>query len=202
MKLFQSLLLFLVTFGAAAQAPEPEALIRKITDDVLQAVQTDKALAAGDRQKAIQLAEDKVFPHVDFRESTRLAMGKSWAKASETQRERLVSEFRAMLIRTYSNAIEAYHGQTMKVLPVRMAPADTEVTVRNQFARPGGRPVAVDYAMHKTAGGWKIYDFVIEGVSLVLTYRYEFDSILRQSDIDGLIQRLAQKNTPPTVRLR
>jgi phospholipid transport system substrate-binding protein len=191
-------LLFLFTLGAQAQAqmPEPEALIRKMTSDVLEAVRSDEALAAGDRHKALRLAEEVVFPHVDFRESTRLALGRNWAKASETQRDELVKEFRSMLIRTYSSAIDAYRGQTMQVLPVRMKPADTDVTVRNQFLRPGARPVAVDYAMHKTGDEWKIYDFVIEGVSLVVTYRYEFDSVLRQSDIDGLIRRLAQRNAP------
>ena len=102
-----------------------------------------------------------------------------------------------MLVRTYSNAIGAYEGQTMKVLPVRMKPGDTEATVRNQFIRPGGKPVPIDYSMRKTDQGWKIYDIVVEGVSLVLTYRSEFDAVVKQEGIDGLIKRLAAKNTRP-----
>jgi phospholipid transport system substrate-binding protein len=105
-----------------------------------------------------------------------------------------------MLVRTYSNAISAYEGQTMKVLPVRMKPGDTEVTVHNQFIRPGNpKPVLLDYSMRKTEKGWKIYDIVVEGVSLVLTYRSEFDAVVKQDGIDGLIKRLAQKNTPAAV---
>jgi len=101
-----------------------------------------------------------------------------------------------MLVRTYSNAIEGYQGQTMKVLPSRTKPTENEATVRNQFLRPGGQPVLIDYSMRKTDSGWKIYDIVVEGVSLVLTYRSEFDAVVKQDGIDGLIKRLGQKNTP------
>jgi phospholipid transport system substrate-binding protein len=105
-----------------------------------------------------------------------------------------------MLVRTYSGAIQAYQGQTMKVQPLRMKPDDTDVTVHNQYVRAGGgKPVQLDYQMHKTDQGWKIYDIVVEGVSLVLTYRSEFDSVVKQQGIDGLIKRLADKNTPPKV---
>jgi phospholipid transport system substrate-binding protein len=171
---------------AAAQGLDPESLVKQVTREVLEEIRRDAALQAGDREKAIRLAEEKVLPHVDFREATRLAVGRAWSQATEEQRARLAAEFRAMLLRTYSNAISAYRGQTMKVQPVRM--------------RPGARPVAVDYAMHKTAEGWKIYDFVVEGISLVITYRSEFGAILGESDIDGLIERLAAKNGAPLAR--
>ena len=179
-----------------AQELGPEELVRKVTEEVFEAIKADKQLAAGDRQKAIRLAEEKVLPHIDFQEATRLAVGRSWAKATPEQKKRLITEFRNMLVRTYSNAITAYEGQSMKVMPVRMKPGDTEVTVHNQFLRAGGKPVLLDYAMHKTDKGWKIYDIVVEGVSLVLTYRSEFDAVVKQDGIDALIQRLAQKNKP------
>ncbi len=183
----------------AAQELGPEELVKKITEDVLAAVKSDKQLAAGDRTRAIKLAEEKILPHVDFEEATRLAVGRGWAQANPEQKKKLVQEFRNMLVRTYSNAIGAYEGQTMKVQPVRMKPGDTDVTVHNQFIRPGGKPVLIDYAMRKTDKGWKIYDIVVEGVSLVLTYRSEFDQVVKQEGIDGLIKRLAQKNTPAGV---
>jgi phospholipid transport system substrate-binding protein len=182
--------------AAAAQELGPEDLVKKVTQEVLDAIKSDKQLAAGDKRRAIKLAEEKVLPHVDFEEATRLAVGRSWAQATPEQRKKLVTEFRNMLVRTYSNAITAYEGQTMKVMPVRMKPGDTDVTVHNQFIRPGGKPVLLDYSMRKTDSGWKIYDIVVEGVSLVLTYRSEFDAVVKQEGIDGLIKRLAQKNTP------
>ncbi|HXM81257.1 MAG TPA: ABC transporter substrate-binding protein [Burkholderiales bacterium] len=183
----------------AQQDLGPEELVKKVTQDVLDAIKSDKQLAAGDKQKALKLAEEKVLPHIDFEEATRLAVGRAWAQATPEQKKRLVEEFRKMMVRTYSSAISAYEGQTMKVQPVRMKPGDTEVTVHNQYIRAGGKPLPVDYVMRKTDEGWKIYDIVVEGVSLVLTYRSEFDAIVKQSGIDGLIKRLSEKNTPAKI---
>jgi phospholipid transport system substrate-binding protein len=190
---------FIFAQATGAQELKPDELVKKVTDEVLAAVKSDKQLAAGDKQKALELAEEKVLPHIDFQEATRLAVGKSWSQATSEQKQKLVDEFRRMLVRTYSSAIQAYEGQTMKVQPVRMKPDDTDVTVHNQYIRPGGKPVQLDYQMRKTDNGWKIYDIVVEGVSLVLTYRSEFDAVVKQQGIDGLIKRLADKNTPAKV---
>jgi phospholipid transport system substrate-binding protein len=190
---------FFFTTPVVAQELGPEELVKKITKEVMDAIKSDKQLATGDRQKAIKLAEEKILPHVDFEEATRLAVGRSWNQATPEQKKKLISEFRSMLVRTYSNAIQPYEGQQMKVMPVRMKPGDTEVTVQNQFIRSGAQPVKIDYQMRKTDKGWKIYDIVAEGVSLVLTYRSEFDAVVKQEGIDGLIKRLAQKNTAPAA---
>ena len=189
----------LFAFSVCAQEMKPDELVKKVTDDVLAAVKSDKQLAAGDKQKALKLAEEKILPHIDFEEATRLAVGRAWREASKEQKEKLITEFRRMLVRTYSNAISAYEGQTMKVQPVHMKPGDTDVTVHNQYIRPGGKPVQLDYQMRKTPDGWKIYDIVVEGVSLVLTYRSEFDAVVKQQGVDGLIKRLAEKNTPAKI---
>ena len=205
MRVFTSMVFKLIALWAifvlpvAAQELGPEELVKKVTQEIFDAIKSDKQLAAGDKQKAIKLAEEKILPHVDFEEATRLAVGRGWAQATPEQKKKLVSEFRNMLVRTYSNAITAYQGQTMKVMPVRMKPGDTEVTVQNQFIRAGGKPVLLEYSMHKIKDGWKIYDIVVEGVSLVLTYRSEFDQVVKQEGIDGLIKRLSQKNTPAAV---
>ena len=183
-----------------AKAPEgqaqqlgPEELVKQVTSDVLGTIKSDKKLQAGDKQKALDLAEQKVIPHIDFKEAVRLAMGRSWSQATPEQQDQLVKAFRSMLVRIYSNAIERYQGQTMKVLPVRMQPGATEVVVRNQYLSPGKPPTPVEYSMKKTPEGWKIYDIAVEGVSLVLTYRAEFENITRTSGIDGLIKRMQQK---------
>ena len=185
--------LLLPTAAAAAQELGPDALVRQVTADVLESIQGDAALQAGDRKKAIALAEQKVLPHIDFTEATRLALGSWWKTATPAQRERLSKEFRGLLVRTYANAIGGYKGQTMRVLPLKLDAGADDVVVRNQFLRPGAPPLRIDYAMYKTPAGWKIYDIVAEGVSLVLTYRTEFDQVVRTSGIDGLIQRIAEK---------
>src|ERR687898_3008436 len=115
-------LLLFVAVPVAAQELGPEELVKKITAEVMEAIKGDKQLAAGDRQKALKLAEEKILPHVDFEEATRLAVGRGWAQANPEQKKKLVSEFRNMLVRTYSNAIGAYEGQQIKVMPVRMKP--------------------------------------------------------------------------------
>jgi len=190
-----------LAFSAAfAQEMKPEEMVRKVTEDVLAAIKSDKALQAGDRQKALALAEQKVMPHIDFAEATKLAVGKAWTTATPEQQKKLVGEFRAMLVRIYSNAIDVYRGQTMKVQPVSTPAGATDVTVRNQYLRPGRPPVHVDYAIRKTSEGWKIYDINVEGMSLVLTYRSEFEQVTRQSGVEGLLKRLAEKNTPPSTR--
>lgn len=198
-RLLQSLLLLGGLFAAAAVAAQelaPAELVQKITNDVLAAVKSDKELAAGDKQKAIRLAEEKVLPYVDFEYATRLAVGRAWRQASAEQRKELVTQFRNMLVRTYSNSISAYQGQALKVLPSRGKDEPDEATVRTQFLRAGGQPLPIDFAMHKVSGGWKVYDITVEGVSLVLTYRSEFDAIVKQQGIDGLIKTLTQKNIP------
>jgi phospholipid transport system substrate-binding protein len=188
-----------LALNAWAQDIAPDQLVQKITAEVLASIKSDKQLAAGDKQKAIKLAEEKVLPYIDFEEATRLAVGRAWAQASPEQKKRLVGEFRNMLVRTYSNAIEAYQGQTLKVLPSRKQDKADEATVRTQFIRASGQPLPIDFTMHKTDKGWKVFDIVVEGVSLVLTYRSEFDAVTKQEGIDGLVKRLAQKNTPAAV---
>jgi len=186
------------TLTALGQELAPEQLVQKVTEEVLTAIKSDKQLAAGDKQKALKLAEEKVLPYIDFEEATRLAVGRAWSQATPEQRKKLVAEFRNMLVRTYSNAIEAYEGQTLKVLPSRggKQAGNDEATVRAQFVRAGGKPLPIEFQMRKTGSTWKVFDIAVEGISLVLTYRSEFDAVVKQEGIDGLIKRLTQKNSP------
>ena len=179
----------LFVLNCVAQDLGPDELVRKATDEVLAAIKSDK-------QKALALAEEKVLPLVDFDESTRLAVGHNWNRATPEQKRNLVAEFRRMLVRTYSYAIEAYQGQTLKVLPSRGKQDPEGTTVRTQFVRAGGQPLSIEFEMRKTDASWRIYDITVGGVSLVITYRSEFDAIVKQSGIDGLIKRLAEKNAP------
>jgi phospholipid transport system substrate-binding protein len=185
---------------ALAQEMGPDQLVQKVTEEVLATIKSDKQLAAGDKQKALKLAEEKVLPHIDFEEATRLAVGRAWKQASPEQRKILIDEFRKMLVRTYSNGIESYQGQTMKILPSRGKQGGEDATVRAQFIRAGGQPLPLEFQARKTPQGWKLYDISIEGVSLVLTYRSEFDAVVKQGGIDALIKRLREKNEPVPVK--
>ena len=187
-------LVFSMPLVSLADDTAPDELVKRVTSDVLESIKSDKQLAAGDKRKALQLAEQKILPYIDFAEAAKLATGRAWQGATPEQQTKITNEFRAMLVRIYSNAIDTYRGQTMKVLPTRMPAGATEVTVRNQYHSPGRPPTPVEYSMKKTAEGWKIYDVSVEGISLVQTYRSEFEQVTKTSGVDGLIKRLQEKN--------
>jgi len=179
---------------AAAAQEAPDALVKRVTDEVLAIIKADKDLQAGNPQKVVSLAEQKVLPHFDFTRMTRLAVGKNWQQANDAQKESLTKEFRTMLVRTYSTSLSAYRNQTIEVKPLKMAAGDKEVTVRTQVVQQGGPPIPIDYAMEKADSGWKVYDVVIDGASLVTTYRGSFNDQIQKGGIDGLVKTLADRN--------
>jgi phospholipid transport system substrate-binding protein len=192
-RFFLSLLGVLAATAALAEEA-PDALVKRIADDVLAIVRQDKDLQAGNQQKVVALAEQKVLPYFDFERMTRLAVGRNWQQASPEQRQALVNAFRTMLVRTYSSSLSQYRNQTIEVKPLKMAPNDTDVTVRTQVIQPGGQPIPVDYAMEKKDNQWKAYDIVVDGASLVTTYRGSFNDQIQKSGIDGLIKTLQERN--------
>lgn len=186
-----SLLLPAVT---QAQEVAPDVLVKNVTTEVLDVIRKDQEIQSGSTKRAIELVEQKVLPHFNFSRMTALALGKEWRKASPAQQKVLVEEFHTLLVRTYSNALTAYKNQTVEYQPFRMQPGDTDVTVRTQVHQPGGKPVTLDYNLEKQASGWKVYDVVVGGVSLVTNYRESFATEVRNGSIDGLIATLKAKN--------
>jgi phospholipid transport system substrate-binding protein len=180
----------------------PDALVRKVTADVMDAVGRDRASRPVDRAAAIAIAEEKILPHIDFGEATKLAMGRSWRLATPAQQAALVSEFRTLLVRTYATALESLRDQRVEQDPLRMSPADVEIRVRDRFIRSGSPAVTIDYLMRRTAEGWKVYDIAVDGVSLVLNYRDTFEHEIRRTGIDGLIATLQEKNGTGGVSAR
>ena len=191
-------LIIVIVSPAGAESLSPEALVKQVAADVLVATRKDKdaAVEANDKRERLALAEEKILPHVDFAEATRLAASAAWGRASPVQQVQMVSAFRAMLVRTYSNTIDAYRNQPMRVLPAKTVLHAKEAVVHSEYVRPGEAPVGVEYAMRKSAGEWKIYDIAVEGVSLVLTYRPLFDHVTRTEGVDGLVRRLRQNGKP------
>jgi phospholipid transport system substrate-binding protein len=181
--------------GAAAQQPAPpDVLVKSVTLEVVDLIAKDKEIRGGDRAKLIGLIEAKVLPHFNFTAMTALALGQNWRKATPEQKARLTEEFKTLLVRTYASALAAYSEQKFDFRPRRAKPTDTDVTVQVRVLQPGAQPVAIEYSLEKTAAGWKAYDVMVGGVSLVANYRTEFASVVRQSGIDGLISNLATKN--------
>jgi len=180
---------------AQAEMVAPDDLIRTTAQDVLTIVKQDKDIQAGNQKKILDLVDAKVLPHFDFVRMTQLAVGKHWRSASNEQKQALVTEFRNMLVRTYTKAFTVYRDQTVDVKPFKMAADAAEVTVKTTINKPGAPPVPVDYEMKRTASGWKAFDVTIEGVSMVTSYRGTFDTEIQRNGIDGLIKMLLDKNT-------
>ncbi|MDP5237900.1 ABC transporter substrate-binding protein [Uliginosibacterium sp. 31-16] len=194
--MFKSLLcVVLSVFAVQAMAQEaPDVLARSVMTDVLEIVKTDKAIQAGDQKRIIDLVEAKVVKHFDFQHMTALAVGREWRSASAEQKTALAAEFQTLLVRSYSNALAQYKNQTIDFKPLRMQAADTDVIVRTEIKQPGAKPVAIDYDMEKKADGWKVYDVMVAGVSLVTNYRETFSQEIKAGGIDGLIKSLREKN--------
>ena len=186
---------FAVLLASPVVAQEaPDALVKRVTEEVLEIVRKDKDIQNGSTQKAVELVDQKVLPHFDFRHMTALAVGKDWKKASPGQQQQLTAEFKTLLVRTYSNALTSYKNQKIVYKPFRMNAGDSEALVRTEVIQPGSKPVPIDYNLEKADAGWKVFDVVVAGISLVTNYRDQFAQEVRNGGIDGLIAAIAGKN--------
>jgi len=191
--LFFGCVLVVAAFG---QDEPPDALVKRVTSDLLTTWRNEPDILTGDTGRLIQLAEEKVLPYFDFPRMTALSVGVGWRSASDAQKARLTEGFRELLVHTYANAISGYkyEQQDLEYLPLRMQPGADKAVVRSLFKRPGAEPMEIAYRLQKKADGWKVYDVIVGGVSLVTTYRNTFAEELRNGGVDGLIELIAAKN--------
>ncbi len=191
----------MLSFTVAAFALEsPDALVKRTAEDVLAIVKNDQDIQAGNQDKIFALAEEKILPNFNFERISRLVLGKNWTKATPDQKNSFQKEFRTLLLRTYATALSKYKNQVIEYKPLRLADGANTAAVKTVILQPGGQPVAVDYALEKQADAWKVYDIVIEGVSLVTNYRGQFSQEIRQNGLDSLIKKLADKNSAAQVK--
>ena len=182
--------------AALAADETPDALIKRLSEDVLNTVRADKAIQAGDIDKVIALVDKIVMPNVNFRRMTAAAVGPGWRQATPEQQKRLQDEFKVLLVRTYAGALAQVSDQTVRIKPMRAAADDKDVLVRTEIVGKGD-PIQLDYRLEKTPGegaGWKIYNLNVLGVWLVETYRSQFAQEINAKGIDGLIDTLVARN--------
>ncbi|MCB4364028.1 ABC transporter substrate-binding protein [Hydrogenophaga taeniospiralis] len=182
---------------AFAADEAPDALVKRISGDVMAAVKADPAIQGGDVNRIVALVDSKIMPSVNFSRMTASAVGRHWRQATPEQQKQLQDEFKTLLVRTYSGALGEVKDQTLSFRPLRAKPEDTEVVVRSEV-RGRGEPIQLDYRLEKTADGWKIYDLNVLGVWLVETYRTQFAQEINAKGIDGLIATLVQRNKAGT----
>jgi phospholipid transport system substrate-binding protein len=187
------LLLGLAAAAPALTAEAPDALVRRISIDVIDAVKSDKAIQAGDINRIVALVEDKVMPHVNFEVITRSAVGPQWRGATAEQRSRLQAEFKILLVRVYSGALTQLKDQTVEVTRTLPVPGSSQVVVQTEV-RGGSEPIKLDYRLDKPADAWKIIDVNVGGLWLAQNYRSQFAPEISKGGIDGLINALAERN--------
>ena len=195
--LFASAVFFASPIYAADESPD--ALIKRVSAEVLDNIRTDKSVQAGDMTKVMSLVDSQIMPNVNFVRMTASTVGRSWRQATPEQQKKLQEEFKTLLIRTYSGALAQVKEQTINVKPLRAAAADTEVVVRTEVLGRGD-PVQLDYRLEKVGNVWKIYDLNVLGVWLVETYRTQFAQEINAKGIDGLIALLAERNKSNVVK--
>ena len=187
-----------MVFSPAVRAEDeaPDALIKRLSVDVLDTIKADKAIRAGDMARVIALVDSRIMPNVNFQRMTASAVGPGWRQATPEQQKRLQDEFKTLLVRTYAGALAQVSDQTIAMKPLRAAPEDKEVVVRTEV-KGKGDAIQLDYRLEKTPGvgaGWKIYNLNVLGVWLVETYRSQFAQQINAKGIDGLIDTLTEQN--------
>lgn len=188
-----SLMLLATSPFVLAAEEAPDALIKRVSAEVLDAIRADKGVQAGNMGKVRALVDSQVMPHVNFTRMTASVVGRSWRQATPEQKQRLQEEFKVLLIRTYSGALSQVNDQRLNVKPLRAVPTDNEVVVRTEVIG-NGSPAQLDYRMEKTDTGWKIYDLNVLGIWMVETYRNQFAQEINAKGVDGLISALSQRN--------
>ena len=185
----------LLMAGAARAQEAPDALIQKVSTDVIESVKADKGIQGGDTSKINALVDSKVMPYVDFQRMTSAAVGRFWRQATPDQQKRLQDEFKTLLVRTYAGALTQVRDQTTVALkPMRSQPTDNEVVVRTEVRNSAGEPVQLDYRLEKDGDTWRVYDINVGGIWLVEQYRNSFAQEIGANGVEGLITKLAEKN--------
>jgi phospholipid transport system substrate-binding protein len=190
--LWGMLMALTLALPATAATEEPDALVRRVSEEVLQILKEHQDNPGGAEVQA--LVKQKVLGHFDFARMAALAAGLSWRKATPEQKTELTDQFRTLLVRTYASALGKFKGQSLEFDPQRKSEDQRKAIVRSRLLQPGAEAITVDYKMVAAGSGWKVYDVSVDGVSLVTTYRDAFAEEARANGVDGLIRMLTDKN--------
>jgi len=188
--------LMLSVLGVVRAEISPEQLVRSTADVILAEIKKNREVYSKDFAKLYKMADEKVLPHFDFRRMSQWVLGRSWRDATPEQRDRFVSAFRDLLVRTYSTALLNYKDQEIVYLPVPVQAGSDEALVKTEVKQSGGQPnIPIYYSFYKNRdGAWKVYDVTIEGVSLVTNYRSVYATKIREKGIDALIREIEDNN--------
>ncbi len=178
--------------SVAADHPAQTLVVDAITA-MLDVLKNDGDKIKSDPDYRQSKVDELIVPHLDFDTMTKLAVGKFWRKADAAQQEELISEFKMLLLNTYTDALTEYSNEVITFEPFRPEERDDRAVVRSTFSQSGGNDVPVLYKL-RDKGGWSIYDIEVNNISLVTNYRTAFTSEIGKGGIAGLIETLKERN--------
>jgi len=204
-----AMLAFATAGSAVTQTDDhdlPQPIIKGMIDELLERLSANAEQIDQDQSVAYEISNELVVPYLDFPRITRIIMGKYWRDANAEQRQRLIDEISMLLIRSYVTAMSAYADDTLLdeqivYLPSRYQAGDRKAAVRSRISLDSGQTIDVKYSLYRKDGQWKIYDISFENISLVLTYRSSFSSIIKSNGVDGLITKLETRNRKGEINL-
>ena len=183
------------TAMAADTGASAQRFVQQVTSTIVDELTSQRETLRDNPQALYELVDRHVLPYFDFERMSRLVLGKKrWKSASPEQRERFVSAFRSLLVRTYAALLSEYQGQPLTYLDPVPRKREDEIVIPAQIELSGGPTARIEYAMQGTGTDWKVFDVRVDGVSLVRNYRSSFRSEIARHGIDGLIARLEAKN--------
>jgi phospholipid transport system substrate-binding protein len=195
------MMVLVMPFPSAASAHEisPLELVRDTSSRMLVALKDEGAAIAVDPAVLDRLVADIVLPYFDFIRMSQWVLGKYYRKASPEQRERFVTEFRNLLVRTYGRFLSDYADEKVIYLPAAEVKNATSVKVRTEIELSDNSTISVAYSLYSSSNGWKVYDVAFDGVSMVTNYRSSFGRIIRTEGMDSLIVQMARRNSEEHV---
>ncbi len=189
------LLFFCFGVAFAASTESAQEIVIATSERTIAKIKSQRDLIKKNPGLLNELVNEYVVPRFDFERSARWVLGKYWRKATAAQKKQFVIEFRNLLVRTYATSLSEYSDQKINYLPFRGKVGAKEVTVRSEVEQAGGFPIPIDYRLHQKNGEWKVFDVVIDDISLIANYRTSFAREIRKTSIEALIKRLAARNT-------
>lgn len=178
----------------AADVSEPQTAIEDASNKLK--VQLQDPSFVHDFKKITTFVNQVIYPHIDFDLISSLVLGKMWKEATPNEKDSFKKEFQTLLIRTYSRALFELKEWSVRFLPLNKEEDPKRVMVKTEILQPGLQPISINYRMLHTDAGWRVYDIIIEGVSLVTNYRTGFKNDMERSgSLQEVIDQLTKKNT-------
>ncbi len=175
---------------------DPQVYMEQVTAQLLKALDQNKAQLSN-KHVVSKIIYEKVVPYFDLGTMSRSVLGRGyWSEATPEQRSEFTREFTAMIVNTYATAVEQYDGDKVKFHPLRTNYNNYRlISLSSDVIRPNGNKILLKYQLIRRGDQWRVYDFSIENISMVSSYRSQFSGVLHKSGVAGLIVRLKSHNS-------